>query len=1197
MKRNLLRLSAVCLLLVAVVTTRGETAYPITANWSWQDGIPATISSVAIEGRTDNVASDVEGIQMVVDATSGKLSSNGDNAQFNKGTKLQVPVGSTTDVVTVVSHPYNFVSIKVGGTVYTDQTVEYTATAADVQAGYVEIEAPESMYLYSVKVVQNEPSAVEPGTEPGNEPVAEDVTATWNFAVNCAGLALKANGGAYTAAKMASDVNGIEMTIEYNGGVIKNNDNSYQVTNGVVMKIPVKNAGDLVTVNGYSGYSYYTIGNSTEELTNNNTYKAKKSDAETGYVAVTSTNGNNYYISISVTQYAPKGKETLENKAVTATFPFNLGTDGQKATFSSDYFLSSKVGVGSGLSIKGIDNKGLGQTYFDVANKDGKADKVNAIQFLITPKPGFTFTPTKASFKTTRFGTNGGKLDIAWQNTNGTTVSLASGIQPNRDNADPNVSNLSYEIIGATPGEGACGLVINLYSLDPGKQVGFADIVIEGTLSGEEKDVPVLTSFKVNGTEFAVEDVFGELYEATLKLSKKEFMVSEANPLTELEAGNGEIGTVTYQGSETACTVTIPMTAGSTQMNYILSIVQKPDYTLSYISVDGKTLTTQTVEEDGIIGEFAYDIANVPATKEGYKARGWFKQDYVGEKYTSNSIITGNTNLYAIETEIEVPSESRKFTYDLTSSIFYDEDHEGFNSIGNGVWHDKQHGWVFGNGDMIELLVGSKATVNLALCAYSDGAATIEASNGQTIKAKVDNDGLAGSFNYEGEPGTLTLTITGTTYIHSITVFNTAEDNFDKQDDWLIVKKSDASSLLDAIEVAKGIENAKIFLPNGTYDLGNRVLNEISGTNVSLIGQSAKNTIIVTRPVQEGLGVADLLVNTGTGLYMQDISLKNDYSYGGNNGRAASLHDKGTKTICKNVNLLSYQDTYYSHKVGGVFYFEGGELHGTVDYLCGNGRVYFNECKMVNEVRGSATVTANSELYVFNNCTIENNANTYNLGRAWSDNPVCIYLNTTLLDPNRLIATRWLLEGLNCDYSIAGEYATKNASGQNITPATNKVTFKKQNTTLETILSADQAATYTIGYVLGDWAATAQQQAKQLDAPAATYANGKVTWTPANNGAIAYMIEKNGEFAGITTGDSYDITIDAENDALTIRAANARGGFGNAVAVAGTAATSVVNSVKATTADNDAIYTLQGIRVEKATRGLYIKGGKTIFVK
>ena len=54
--------------------------------------------------------------------------------------------------------------------------------------------------------------------------------------------------------------------------------------------------------------------------------------------------------------------------------------------------------------------------------------------------------------------------------------------------------------------------------------------------------------------------------------------------------------------------------------------------------------------------------------------------------------------------------------------------------------------------------------------------------------------------------------------------------------------------------------------------------------------------------------------------------------------------------------------------MGGLYYWEGGELHGTVDYLCGNGKAYFNNVKLVNEQRSSSTITANSELYVFNNC-------------------------------------------------------------------------------------------------------------------------------------------------------------------------------------------------------------------------------------
>ena len=1039
----------------------------------------------------------------------------------------------------------------------------------------------------------------------------QDVTATWNFAANCANLAPKSEGGSYTAAKMASDVKDIEMNIIYNGGSIKNNDNSYQVTNGVEMQIPVKNAGDVITVKGYPGYSKYTIGNNAEELTNDNTYTAKRSDAEAGYVAVTSKDGNNYYISISVTQYAPKEMITLDNEPAMATFTFTDGTEGQTATFSNAaYFLNSKVTHGDGLFIKDKNSgSGIEMTRFEPNDQNNSADESNAIRFLIQAKPGFVFTPTKVALKATRFGTDNGLLDIAWQNVDGTTVTLATGVKPNRNNGvgaaisseeGQKYSDLAYNVTGATPGEGACGLLVNLYHLQSGKQIGFADIIIEGTLSGTEKEVPILASFKVNGNEYAAEDVFGEAYEATLELPKAEQMVSASNPLTDVTASSGEVGEITYQQKDDACIVTIPMTAGGTQMDYVLNVVFKPDFTLSYLDVEGNVLTTQIVEKDAKIGTFAYEIENVPATKDGYKARGWFKQNYLGEKFTIEDVITSDVNLYAIETEMEVSSLSRKYVYDLANQFFYDDDHEGFNSIGSGYWHDKQHGWAFNNGDQIELLVGPKATINFSLCQYSASGATIVGSNGASVDAKVDSDGGAGSLDYEGEAGTLTLTInsSGAVYIHSITVFNTSETNYDRQGNWIIVKQGDASSLLDAIEIAKGIENAKIFLPDGTYDLGETVKTVISGKNVSLIGQSAENTIIVNRPpvAMEGLDKADLLKNTGEGLYMQDISLKNDLSYGGNDGRAASLHDQGTKTIGKNVYLLSHQDTYYSHKQGGLYYWEGGELHGTVDYLCGNGKVYFNEVKLVNEVRGSATITANSELYVFNNCTVENNAGTYNFGRAWSDNPICIYLNTTLLDGGeKLASTRWNLNGLNCDYSIAGEYGTKDANGNNITPASNNVTFTKQNTQMNTILDASALQTYSIENVLGEWAATAQDATTQVLAPSdAKLENGKVTWSPAYNNASAYALFKNGEFVGLTEEFSYDVQVGA-NDVLTIRAANARGGFGVPAVV--TVVTGI-NELPTDVAPADgSIYNMQGLRVQNAQKGLYIIDGRKVAIK
>lgn len=1199
---KLLRFSFLSLLSILCGVAHAD--LPKTATWDFTNA-DVVAAAVALSGSTEAstiAAIENNGLLLTIEASGQTIRNNGNSIQTGNPVIFKVPVQGKKDVVTVVGYPGYF-AYSIAGTDATEATTSYTATATDVTQGYVEI-VSKGQYIISISVTQNEDN------EP--QPLAQDITGTWDFDntdVMAATVALSASSQAGEVE--AIEKNGLKMIVEANGASFRNNGNNIQVATGAVFKIPVKNAGDLVTVKGYPGYSKYTIGNSSDVLTEENTYKAKVSDAEAGYVAVTSADGNNYYYSLSVTQYAPKGKVTLDNEPANATFAFNEGTEGQTATFTnSDYFLNSKVTVGSNFVIEDKNSQsGFDQTRIKSNSKETKAAETNLIQFLITPKPGFTFTPSKVSLKSTRYGTDGGKLDFAWKNPDGTTITLDSEKTPNRENGkdadkvqtDFKYTEFAYDIKDAAVAEGTCGLAINIYSLDAGKRVGFADIVIEGTLSGTEKDIPILASFKINGNEYSVEGVFGEEYEATLKLPKAETMVSSENPLTDVTASSGEIGTITYEGTDTTCKVTIPMTAGDTQMSYVLNIIQKPDYTLTYLGVDGSELTTQIVEEDAAISQFAYDIANVKATKEGYKARGWFKQNSVGAKFTTADVITSNTKLYAIETEIEVPSDSRKYVYDLTSSTFYDEDHEGFNSVGTGYWHDGQHGWAFNNGDKIELLVGKKASINFSFCKYSATGATIEGSNGASISAVAESDGGAGSFDYEGEEGTLTLTINsnGAVYIHSITVFNTTTTNYDKQGEWLIVKKGDASSLLDAIEVAKGIENAKIFLPDGTYDLGNTVRTVISGKNVSLIGQSAEKTIITTRPTQEGLGTADLLNNTGEGLYIQDISLKNDFAYGGNDGRAASFHDQGTKTICKNVFLLSHQDTYYSHKVGGLYYFEGGELHGTVDYLCGNGKVYYNEVKLVNEVRGSATITANSELYVFNNCVVENNAGTYNFGRAWSDNPVCIYLNTTLLDGGKnLASTRWNLSGLNCDYSVAGEYGTVDANGNNITPASNTVTFTKQNTTMNTILDATALNTYSIENVLGDWAVTAQRDATQLDADVqnAKYENGKVTFQLTDNGMIACALFKNSEFVGISIDGTFEnINIDPTKDILTIRTANQRGGFGPEAPVAGTAAS--IEKVTKTKMTNGALYNLNGQRVKNAAKGLYIINGKKVVMK
>lgn len=382
--------------------------------------------------------------------------------------------------------------------------------------------------------------------------------------------------------------------------------------------------------------------------------------------------------------------------------------------------------------------------------------------------------------------------------------------------------------------------------------------------------------------------------------------------------------------------------------------------------------------------------------------------------------------------------------------------------------------------------------------------------------------------------------------------------------------RKNGENLLGALAYANANSSAnnpvKIFLPNGTYDLGDAAeTTKLTASYISLIGESLEGTIIRNTPVQEGLGTATLLYNKGEYNYLQDITLHNNYPFGNSTGRAASLKEEGNFTICKNVWLYSHQDTYYSHKSGGYFYFNGGKISGCVDYMCGQSRVYYDGVTLSNDDR-STYMTANSELYVFNNCIIENNgSNTYYFGRSWSSvngGPHCIFINTTLKDNGSHLAnTRWVEAAMNNLYVTAGEYGTKNADGTDITPSSNIVNFTHDsgNVSLETILTAEQAATYTMAYTLGDWAATAETDATQAEVSNVVLNGNTLTWEGSSD---AYLIEKNGEFVALTSETSYAVE---DGETYTVRAANGRGGFGEA-------AESIEETLTLTTTQNMAGY-------------------------
>ena len=738
-------------------------------------------------------------------------------------------------------------------------------------------------------------------------------------------------------------------------------------------------------------------------------------------------------------------------------------------------------------------------------------------------------------------------------------------------------------------------------------------------------DPPALDALTINGTKYAVETLFGQTYEAELVIDFDDVMVSASNPVTAI-AKTGAIESITYDGDDTKCTVIITMSSEDMQtVQYKLNIKQKPSAKLTYYDSDGITVLGESRRELGaIIDHFDVNFDAV-TVEEGYKMRGWYHEPDGGLRYTIGETVNTNISLYAITTAIEEASTSAIYDFNLTDIYFDPANHEAFNPKGDGFhWFDDVHGWAFKDGNQIDLLVGPKATISIKLCQENDNdTILIKSEAGDTLsilKTDVKDDGDIVNYMYNGEGGTISLFIKTSTEvkIHGIRIINTAETNYTNIGNWFIVSPGDAKSFLEVVDLANTLNSTKnterlyIFLPKGTYDLGDTVETTISGHNISIIGESPDSTIIVTAPNydNEGLGTADLLKNTSTNLYLQDLTLKNAFEYyeSDSQGAAASFNDLGNYTIGKNVRMLSYEGTYYSMNNRLQSYWDECDFHGTTDFICGGGDIRIFNSTLSLEPRftnggGTRMIVAPRTLtqfgYVFDNCKVvdlSEGKGAWSFGRTWSNQPIAVYLNTQLDDnaENTLVDTRWTEEGrTNTDPEVFGEYNTMDINGVDITPETNTIKVKSS---FQTILNASMASAFTYEKMFTDNAEKKWDPAKftaQIGAPEdARYDNGVITWT-AVDGATIYALFMNNTFLTMTNETSYNVEVNPDLDRLSIRSANAMGGFGPKAHVAGTTG---IQTVKRN-ADNDIIYNLQGVRVKKPSKGIYIINGKKTIVK
>lgn len=264
-----------------------------------------------------------------------------------------------------------------------------------------------------------------------------------------------------------------------------------------------------------------------------------------------------------------------------------------------------------------------------------------------------------------------------------------------------------------------------------------------------------------------------------------------------------------------------------------------------------------------------------------------------------------------------------------------------------------------------------------------------------------------------------------------------------------------------ANEYTKTDHRYYIFVPDGEYQLrGNTTISfsedpvdengkprkdmngqnngktEIRKSNISLIGQSKEGVKIWNHPIVEGIGyTATIQLNENTNdFYAQDLTLENQFKYwgalGGSSGAgsAVAFWDQGNRSILKNVALMSWQDTYYSDNSSPDYrgYFENCDLAGVVDWICGNGDIWFEKCNLIvrdrtdNNIVASGTEKSQAWGYVFNNCTIrpetdkptQLKGNDWTLARPRNNSPACTFLNTKMYTQPRTYGWNKMTEGL-----------------------------------------------------------------------------------------------------------------------------------------------------------------------------------------
>ncbi|MBN2609999.1 MAG: hypothetical protein JXB00_00420 [Bacteroidales bacterium] len=348
------------------------------------------------------------------------------------------------------------------------------------------------------------------------------------------------------------------------------------------------------------------------------------------------------------------------------------------------------------------------------------------------------------------------------------------------------------------------------------------------------------------------------------------------------------------------------------------------------------------------------------------------------------------------------------------------------------------------------------------------------------------------------------------------------------------------------------------FIKNGIYR--EKILISSQKTNIRLIGES-RDGVIITYDDYAGKSASSTSTAEsytfrveGDGFYAENITFQNTATQ----AQAVAVYTRADTVAFKNCRFLGYQDTHFADK--GRQYFLNCETRGDVDFIFGDGAVFYDQSVIVSRSRKAGYITAPADAKVtspktgggtnyhgilIHNCDVIAETgladNSCYLGRPWNTYAASAFINCRI--GNHIKPEGWSVwttdptgDGYNNHLTaFFAEYKSMKPDG-GLVDISNRVSWSKQ-------LGDTDTALYSIpDYFLG-WDPTIKTTA--LSSPQnLKIINDSLVWDEISS-CRGYVILCNDSVIGFSKSSSFYIGQQASG-IFTVKSVNPFGALSSA---------------------------------------------------